>query len=145
MDPRFPSNYYWASRIYCNSTEEVWGIIYGEIFLNMERNSGRTVEISKLLFDTYKNEISFTSDTSMSVSFCQNMIMSVEAFSDPDSLRLPFCMVYEPTLLIALALEKEVDIHALDRTRRIFLEKYHEMGHHVTHPNVLFAYQKKNK
>ncbi|MFZ1799296.1 MAG: tetratricopeptide repeat protein, partial [Chitinophagaceae bacterium] len=39
MDPKFPSNYYWASKIYCSSEDEVWGMIYGEIFMNLERNS----------------------------------------------------------------------------------------------------------
>src|SRR4030095_3920321 len=58
--PHFPSNYYWASKIFCNSDNEVWGLIYGEIFMNLERNSRRTAEISKLLYDTYKQGIKFT-------------------------------------------------------------------------------------
>ncbi|MEO6831766.1 MAG: tetratricopeptide repeat protein, partial [Chitinophagaceae bacterium] len=79
LDPKFPSNYYWASIIYCSSSEEVWGMIYGEIFMNLERNSKRTAEISKLLFDTYKSGIQFTSDTSMTVSFSQSIILDSEA------------------------------------------------------------------
>ena len=35
VDPKFPSNYYRAARIYCSSSEEIWGIIYGEIFMNL--------------------------------------------------------------------------------------------------------------
>lgn len=49
LDPKFPSNYYWAAKIYCNSTEAVWGMIYGELFINLERGGKRTEEISKLL------------------------------------------------------------------------------------------------
>lgn len=71
VDPDFPSNYYRAALLYCNSTEEVWGMIYGEIFMNLERNSKRTAEISKILYDTYKSQITFSSDTSLTVSFCQ--------------------------------------------------------------------------
>ena len=141
--PSFPSNYYWASRIYCNSTEEVWGLIYGEIFMNLERNSQRTAEISNLLFDTYLSEIKFTSDTSMTVSFCQQMFMNFNALSDTQNPKLPFCMVYEPTLLLSIISENEININSLDRIRTRFIENYYEMGHHKTHPNVLFDYKKK--
>ena len=48
ISPQFPSNYYRSTQIYCNSSERVWGMIYGEIFMNLERNSERTLEISKL-------------------------------------------------------------------------------------------------
>ncbi len=66
--PNYSSNYYWCARLYCNSTEEVWGMIYGEIFMNLERNSKRTAEISKLLFDTYKKEIKWITFKSWGVS-----------------------------------------------------------------------------
>lgn len=143
VDPKFPSNYYRATRIYCSSTEEVWGIIYGEIFMNLERNSERTSEISKLLFDTYKSEIKFTSDTSMTVSFCQQMTMNVNATSDPKNIKLPFCMIYEPTLIMSIAFEKNTDINTLDKMRKGFVENYFKMGHNKTHPNLLFDYQDK--
>jgi len=141
--PSFPSNYYWASKIYCNTTEEVWGILYGEIFMNLERNSKRTAEISKLLFDTYSSEIKFTSDTTTSVSFCQRMVLNINSFSDPKKPKLPFCMVYEPTLLLSIVSEKEINITSLDRIRTKFIENYFKMGHNKTHPNVLFEYNKK--
>jgi tetratricopeptide (TPR) repeat protein len=143
LDPAFPSNYYRAARIYCSSTEEVWGMIYGEIFINLERNSKRTAEISKLLYDTYKSEIKFVNDTSMTVSFCQQMSMNVNDLSDPKNIKLPFCMIYEPTLLIPIAFEKTVDINSLDRIRKGFVENYFKMGHNKTHPNILFDYQDK--
>ncbi len=142
VDPKFPSNYYRAALLYCGSTEEVWGMLYGEIFMNLERNSQRTVEISKLLYDTYKNEISFTSDSTRSVSFCQMMSMSLDAFSDPDNIKFPFCMVYEPTLLIAIAFEKEITMNSLDRIRTTFIDVYYQSGRDKTHPNALFNYEK---
>lgn len=144
VDPKFPSNYYRASLIYCGSTEEMWGMIYGEIFINLERNSKRTVEISKLLYDVYKSEIKFENKNSASVSFCQQMTLNVNTLKDTTSKpRLPFCMVYEPTLLISVALEKKVDLESLDRIRSTFLANYFSMGHDKSYPNVLFEYQKK--
>lgn len=145
VDPKFPSNYYRAARIYCGSTEEVWGLIYGEIFMNLERNSKRTAEISKLLFDTYKSEIKFTSDSSMTVSFCQQMNMNVNATSDPKNIKLPFCMIFEPTLLMSIAFEKNIDINSLDKIRTKFIDNYFNNERDKTYPNVLFSYQKSVK
>jgi tetratricopeptide (TPR) repeat protein len=141
--PGFPSNYYWASKIYCSSKEKSWGLIYGELFMNLERNSRRTAEISKLLFDTYKSGIHFTSDTSMSVSFCKNMVINIESLSDPSKIKLPFCLVFEPTMLLSIGNEKSVNIASLDRIRGRFIENYFKMGHSKTHPNALFEYNKK--
>lgn len=145
VDPKFPSNYYRATRIYCGSTEEVWGMIYGEIFMNLERNSKRTAEISKLLYDTYKSEIKFTSDTSMTVSFCQQMNMNVNSISDPKNIKLPFCMIFEPTLLMSIAFEKSIDINSLDKIRTTFIDNYFNNERDKTYPNVLFSYQKQVK
>lgn len=145
VDPQFPSNYYRAARIYCGSTEEVWGMLYGEIFMNLERNSKRTAEISKLLYDTYKSEIKFTSDTSMTVSFCQQMTMNVNSISDPKNIKLPFCMIFEPTLLMSIAFEKSVDINSLDKIRTAFIDNYFNNERDKTYPNVLFSYQKQVK
>lgn len=140
-DPKYPSNYYRATQIYCNSTEELWGMMYGEIFINLERNSKRTSEISQLLFETYKNEIKFTSETTAEVSFSQNVIMAVD--DNPKEIKLPFSLIYEPTLLLAVTSEKAIDLNSLDRIRTNFLQNYKQFGHHKTHPNVLFDYQYK--
>lgn len=143
--PHFPSNYYWATRLYCSSTEEVWGMIYGEIFMNIERNSKRTEEISKLLFDTYRKEIKFTSDSSATVSFSKNNVIDVSKLDDPGQLKLPFpLMVYEPVLLMSVAFEKSIDINSLDRVRTKFIDAYSEKFT-KEYPNVLFDYQKKVK
>jgi len=135
VEPTFPSNYYRATLLYCNSTEEVWGMIYGEIFMNLERGSRRTEEISKLLFDTYKSEIQFKDENNINVSFSKNLVIT-------DINKLPFGMIYEPTLLLAVVGEKNIDINSLDKIRTNFLNLYYEQKHNKTHPNVLFDYQK---
>lgn len=144
--PKFPSNYYWAARIYCSSTEEVWGMIYGEIFMNLERNSKRTVEISKLLYDTYKSEIKLTSDTSFSVSFSKNATMNLSDLADPSKMKMPFGIgVYEPTLMLSMISINTIDINSLDKIRSKFIDNYFSMGHNKTYPNLLFNYQKQVK
>lgn len=146
VDPKFPSNYYRAARIYCASTEEVWGMIYGEIFMNLERNSKRTPEISKLLFDTYKSEIKFSSDTSFSVSFSKNASINVSDLKDPSKMKLPYGVgVYEPTLMFSMLSVKSIDINSLDIIRSSFVDNYFKNGHDKIYPNVLFTYQKNVK
>jgi tetratricopeptide (TPR) repeat protein len=143
VNPMFASNYFRATKIYCNSSEEVWGMIYGEIFINLERNSNRTYEISKLLFDTYKSEIKFTSETTSEVSFSKNTIINANDIGKDKQFKLPFSMVYEPTLLLSITEEKLIDLNSLNNIRQLFLKNYLTFGHNKTNPNVLFDYQNK--
>lgn len=145
-DPKFPSNYYWASKIFLSTDEEVWGMLYGEIFMNLERNSKRTAEISKLLFDTYKSEIKFTSDTSFGVSFSKNASMNINDLKDPKKFKLPFGIgTYEPILSIAVVGEKSIDINSLDKIRNNFVDGYFKGDASKIYPNLLFDYQQKIK
>ncbi len=144
--PKFSSNYYWAAKIYCSSTEEVWGMIYGELFMNMERNSKRTAEVSKLLFDTYKSEIKFSSDTSFSVSFSKTSVINVDDLKDPSKMKLPYGVgVYEPTLMFSMFSAKVIDISSLDEIRSSFVDNYFMKGNDKTYPNILFSFQKQIK
>lgn len=54
MDPSYSKNYYNASRYYYFTTDKVWSILYGEIFINMEPLSSRTPEIKNILVESYK-------------------------------------------------------------------------------------------
>ena len=54
MDPSFSKNYYNAARYYYLTTDKVWSLIYGEIFINMEPLSTKAPEIKQLLLDGYK-------------------------------------------------------------------------------------------
>lgn len=139
VDPAYPSNYYWAARIFCNSTEEVWGMIYGEIFMNIERTTKRTEEISKLLYDTYKSEIRFHSDTSMSISFCKQMSIDPDAGAD----QVPFGMIYEHAIMQSvLFVYDTITLATLDGIRHRFIDIYYDSGLGETWPNALFDWQK---
>jgi tetratricopeptide (TPR) repeat protein len=54
VDPNYSGNYYNAARYYFFSQDKVWGLIYGEIFVNLESYSKRTPEIKKMLLEGYK-------------------------------------------------------------------------------------------
>ncbi|MEY2917445.1 MAG: hypothetical protein RIS73_1159 [Bacteroidota bacterium] len=53
-DPGFSKNYYNACKYYYFSTDKTWGILYGEIFLNIEPSSSFSPEIKNILLESYK-------------------------------------------------------------------------------------------
>lgn len=53
-DPNCSGNYYNAAKYYYFSTDKVWGLIYGEMFVDLESYSKRTAEIKGLLVEGYK-------------------------------------------------------------------------------------------
>ncbi|MEO9003777.1 MAG: tetratricopeptide repeat protein [Ginsengibacter sp.] len=54
MDPSYGNNYYNACKFYYYTKENIWSLIYGEIFINIESFTSRTAEIKDLLLDGYK-------------------------------------------------------------------------------------------
>jgi tetratricopeptide (TPR) repeat protein len=136
-DPAFPSNYYWAARIFCDSEDEIWGLIYGEIFMNLERGSERTAEISKILYDTYVAGIRFDSDTAFTISFCKNNII-LSAEND----KIPFPMIYESSMALAVISEDTVNMGTLNRIRERFVGFYYEKRFSETYYNALFEWHK---
>jgi Putative Zn-dependent protease, contains TPR repeats len=54
VDPNHSGNYYHAAKYYFLTTDKVWSLIYGEIFVNLESYSKRTAEIKNILLDGYK-------------------------------------------------------------------------------------------
>jgi tetratricopeptide (TPR) repeat protein len=53
-DPGFAGNYYNASKYYYFTTDKVWSLIYGEIFINIDPKSAYTPEIKNILLEGYK-------------------------------------------------------------------------------------------
>lgn len=51
--PDFPANYFHLSRIYLETENPGWGLIYGEIFLNLEPNSNRSAMMREMLWTAW--------------------------------------------------------------------------------------------
>jgi len=137
--PKHPSNYYWAAKLFLESNEEVWGMLYGEIFRNLEPNSKRSAELSKLLFDTYKREIKYTSDSTISVSFSKNNVIGYN--DKKSSFNLPFgTIAYEPTLAIAVAGTKQIDLATLHQIRTNFTETFYKNDISTRFDNLVFKW-----
>ena len=54
MDPSFSKNYFNAGRFYYFTTDKVWSILYGEIFLNIEPNGSFAQEMKNIVLESYK-------------------------------------------------------------------------------------------
>ncbi|MGE5457596.1 MAG: tetratricopeptide repeat protein [Methanococcaceae archaeon] len=140
-DPEFSSNYYRAAKLFCASTERVWGVLYGEIFMNMERGSNRTEEISKLLFDTYSAAIKFESDSTIQISFSKNG--SVTITDDGSTGRLPFGLgVFEPLIAMSITGESAITLESLSRIRTNFVKRYFAENYNRNYNNIIYDWHK---
>lgn len=144
-DPTYPTNYHrLALHFILNSQNECWGMIYGELLMNIERHTDRAGSTSKLLYDTYKKEITFPTDSTASVSFFSTAVVDVMSISGGGTMKLPFgTMGYEIPLSIAVAGEDSIDLASLDRIRTRFIDGYYQNNLDQEYPNLLFAFQKK--
>lgn len=137
VDPMYPSNYYRATLLYLNSHNKLAGLMYGEIFVNLERTTKRTQKISELLYNTYKNSIQFK-DNEIKIDLCDILI---DGSGDVKNLKLPFCAVYGKNLSLSVLGQKEITLKSLSEIRTAFIQNYFK-DDFKQYPNVILEYQK---
>lgn len=135
-DPMFSSNYFRVADIYLGSSEEVWGLVYGELFMLLERHTQRTREMSKKLYDTYHSEMSFT-NTGVIISLNDPTII----YSDSPQRPNLFPDNYHNALLKASKREKLINIETLVNIRTRFVGFFNSQSRQFR--NVLFDYHKR--
>lgn len=142
MDPEYANNYYYTSKIYCSSTEEIWGLFYGEMFINLEKNTERTEEISELLYNTLKREIQFHEDSSISVNICQDQNKLIDENDSLDTLSFGKNVV-ELNMMKSLIDVNETTLRNLNVMRNDFIAHYYQnkVGDFKRHQ--LFEFHKK--
>lgn len=62
LDPAYSGNYYNAALYYFYTRDKVWSLIYGEIFVNMESLSQRSLAMKEQLFKAYKEKLFASAD-----------------------------------------------------------------------------------
>lgn len=67
-DPSYSKNYYNAARYYFLTTDKVWSLLYGEIFVNMEPQSLQAPEMKDMLLAGYKKLFSENSIAALAAS-----------------------------------------------------------------------------
>jgi tetratricopeptide (TPR) repeat protein len=144
VDPLYASNYYRLAKLFSLSTDRIWAIFYGEMFLNMEWNSKRTEEISKIIYNAYKQSISVTSDSSLKVDFARNMVL----VNPGKDFQLPFDQVYGLDFSVGISIllvsgKKELNIATLNTARTAFIKWWYDHKREKDYPNILLDFQKK--
>lgn len=54
LEPTYSSNYYYAAKYYAQKGNIIWGLLYAEIFLNIESLSKRSDEMKNILYGGYQ-------------------------------------------------------------------------------------------
>jgi tetratricopeptide (TPR) repeat protein len=152
-DPRHSTNYYYAALVESHAGERVWAAVYGEAFMNLERNSQRTREISALLYDVYTSAVRVGRDANgradAQVQFTKR---AVSATPGQAGLKLPFEVCYTIAMTPKLALGavdaakhgQPLSVDALHAARAAFLDVWFSKEHFDRrYPSSLFDWQRK--
>ncbi len=140
VEPRYPSNYFRIANLYLNSADKVPGLIYGEIFLNLERTTNRTKEMSKNLYETYRSSIVFKNGQWTELNLCKNLTLDLEKYDK--TKKLPLCMIYGKWFIYGLlnSNPKEFNLNSISKIRQEFIKNYFKKDN-KDYPNILFDYQ----
>jgi len=143
INPEYSSNYYGAALIYCHSEDKVWGLIYGEVLINLEFQTQQAADLSKILYDTYRNSITISArGDSIKISLNKNLKVDMSDTKNQDIMAYE-TFVFETNLLTSTLGIKEMNFANLVKIRTRFMENYYEKGFDKTHPNPLFTFTKK--
>lgn len=140
-DPSYADNYYLASQIYCHSTEKVWGMLYGEIYLCLDqmRDSTKSHLLSQVLYATFQGSVHINQGENMFVDFSD---IATGSGAENDLVKLPYQVgVYENLMLSAAQDETILDLYTINLIRTRFLKSYFEKEINARYPNVLLEYE----
>ncbi|MGB1204581.1 MAG: tetratricopeptide repeat protein [Chitinophagales bacterium] len=142
--PNFASNYYWASLLYCNSSEKIWGLFYAEIFLNLEPMTERSDEISNLLYHTLRSGIRLApTNEGRKLSFSERSRMFL-LLEDEQNTKLPFQVLFDMNFAAGLGdYFEEISIENIYQLKKLFINSWFERKYDKQYENVLFEWQKK--
>lgn len=140
-DPLFERNYYHLSDYYSETTEKLWTVLYGEIFINMTSDDERLFKQKKLILNTYKNALYDQKDNRVNFT-------SIHIKTQDKKNRMPFAMAFEEIMTDASKdlLPKNKDdfsIEILTKIRKKFIEIWFNDAYNERFPNPLFDFQKK--
>jgi hypothetical protein len=67
-----PETYEVLATTFANTTERVWGVVYGEAFCNLSSDSERSKQIGALVFELYAKSLSIKGGGNLSVNLTEN-------------------------------------------------------------------------
>ncbi len=148
--PMFATNYYWAAKMYFHSSEPLWGVFYAEIFMNLERNSQRTAELGKMLYDTYKAAFHLNADSTVWFSMSERA-RTYELLVFEEKEHIPFQVAfneayeksYTKWIQKDTILKTTIGIPEITEIRKEFNKRWFKYKRYARYPNILLDWHKK--
>jgi len=132
VEPNLPAAYYRLAALFGASDEPVWGIIYGEaarlLSMDDERHSERGDQLSALVYNLYKDNLSITTQGDSTVLHATlTKLNTIDATPDSSRLIVPLPITFEHLMLMAMAPEKEVTLQSIIDARGRFIDDLYEI------------------
>ena len=139
VEPTLDSPYYHLAKLFSMSTEPVWAIIYGETAMIIGVNSDRSKELSKLIYDTYKDNIHI-SDNGKTIHTTLTEMNTIDMSADSSVVRIPLPIAFEIELQKSMVhLNDTIDLPTLIEIRKGFIEQlYSDMNGYYDIPILDF-------
>ncbi len=138
VQPEYHKNYF--SLAFCFPEQEIWELIYGEIFINLGTcHSLDVVPMGWEVFNTYRKKIKSLDSTISDTSYDNHNSGNMKELES-------FLAAYEMTLSIAASsniTEDDLDLPTLIKIRTDFITYYYQNKLNEKFPNVLFEWHKK--
>lgn len=141
VQPSFSSNYFHAARMFMASPNRGWGILYGEIFLNLEFSSERSMSMRDMMWRAYNDAFESSSEHEVSdeeqahggeetfefgIHLFQNSTMYLD--EEAGEMYMPFSMIFEQVFMMVSINEMmnadSMSVAALHRIRSQFLDAW---------------------
>lgn len=140
VEPEFPSNYFRLAKLFLDSNDKFSGLIYGELFMNLERTSERTLEMSQLLYDAYNSSITFR-ENETAIDFC-DIYINESDIKENGEIALPLCAIFGKNIALSITGENQFNLTTLSSIRKNYIINFFKEDYEK-YPNVLFEYHKK--
>ncbi|MCX6139846.1 MAG: hypothetical protein NTX15_03295 [Candidatus Kapabacteria bacterium] len=146
VEPKLATNYYWLARSYTETRDLIWTVFYGEAFLNIERNTARTRDISKLLFETWNRSLKL-GDTVDPINFCSDELLDVPSPKGAQQMSFPVAFEYNIALAAQPFIPKDsvrtrVSIEMLVDLRYRFTRAWFQAGYDKKYKNDILEWNK---
>jgi tetratricopeptide (TPR) repeat protein len=129
-EPDFSLNYFYASKVHASLEDKLWGIMYAELFINMEGVNDKSLELSKMIYDVFEKGIVISHDT---------VLVNL---ADSDNSAKNFESEFEDLLSQSSSkLKNPITIEAINQARTTFTLKWIENGNNNRFPNILLDWQ----
>lgn len=144
QEPTYAKNYFWLAKSYSETKDKIWAVFYGEAFLNLERNTIRTKEMSELLFAVWNASLRL-GDSLDPINFCSDDLLEEPSPFGPNKMSFPVAFEFNmglagQVLMPNDSVVKRLSISQLVDLRYRFIRAWSSAGHDTTYRNDILSY-----